>query len=46
MWLAGQPSAFGQVECTEAQEHEPAGATDGPVELMAIEFKGRTTLYE
>jgi len=46
VWLAGQPASFGQVECTDSQEHEPAGATDGPTELVAIEFKGRATLND
>jgi quercetin dioxygenase-like cupin family protein len=40
----GETRATGDVECSEAQVHTPSGSDDGPIELVAIEFKGRGTL--
>ncbi len=44
VWLVGQEDVIGQVECSDFQEHEPANTSDGPIELMLVEFKGRTSL--
>ena len=46
VWLAGQPDNFGEVACSDAQEHQPGGATSGPTELVAVEFKGRASMNE
>lgn len=46
VWLAQQLDNFGQVACSDAQEHQPAGAGGGPTELVAIEFKGRSTISD